>query len=151
MADRDGVAGRGSIVEPLERVGPGRYRTTQPVPLHKPWKSLIRLHKGSALTIMPVYLPGDAAIPAKEVPAPARFTREFVSDGSILQREARGGSLWVKIPAYLVLLAIMGGEIAALTWGIRRLRLRTREDAEPPVTRHGPPVAAAEPRPLVTA
>ena len=99
-----------------------------------------------------MYLPEDAAIPAPEVPAPASFEREFVSDKSILQREAKESSAWLTVPAHLLLALIMFGELAALAWGIRRLRLRRPLDDErdPRTTRDAAPEAEAE-RPLVTA
>jgi hypothetical protein len=69
-----------------------------------------------------VFLPEDKAIPAKEVPAEPHFVRPFVSDSSILQREATGGSLALTIPAYLLLALIFAAEFALLTWGLVRLR-----------------------------
>ena len=67
--------GGGSVVSELERVGPGVYRTTEPVPVHGGWKSMVRVHTGDALVAVPIYLPRDRAIPAPEVPAQASFTR----------------------------------------------------------------------------
>ena len=140
--------GGGLVVNRLEEVSPGVYRTTEPLPLHGEWKSLIRLSDGRSLEAIPVYLPEDPAIPAAEVPAPASFEREFVSDKSILQREAKEGSAWLTVPAHLLLLLIIGGEIAALTWGVRRLRMTRPSDDTPPVA----PESVPEPeRPLVTA
>jgi hypothetical protein len=115
--------GGGLIVNRLHRIGPGVYRTTHDLPVYGKWKSLIRLSDGRGLEAVPIYLPADPAIPAKAVPAPARFTRTFVSDKSILQREAKGGSVFLVLPAYLVLLLIIGGEFFALAWGLRRLRI----------------------------
>ena len=63
--------GDGLVVDRLERVGPGRYRTTEPIPVHGNWKALIRLHNGNSLTAVPIFLPSDEALKAKEVPAEA--------------------------------------------------------------------------------
>jgi hypothetical protein len=138
--------GGGLIVNRLERIGPGLYRTTHALPVYGKWKSLIRMSDGRALQAVPVYLPADPAIPAPAVAAPAHVQRTFVSDKSILQREARGGSLALMLPAYLLLALIIGGEIAALAWGLRRLRL---------IAVGGRPEArferTAPPRPVVTA
>ena len=60
--------GDGLVVDRLRKVGPGHYRTTEPIPVNGNWKSLIRLHHGNSLTAVPVFLPRDQAIPAKEVP-----------------------------------------------------------------------------------
>ena len=67
--------GGGLVVDRLERTGPGRYRTTSRFRCTAKWKALIRLHNGNSLTGVPIFLPRDAAIPAKEVPARARFSR----------------------------------------------------------------------------
>ena len=57
------------MLDRLERVGPGVYQTTKPIPVHGEWKALLRLHRGNSLQAVPIYLPRDTAIPAAEVPA----------------------------------------------------------------------------------
>ena len=113
--------GGGSLVEPLEEIGDGRYRSPGPVPLYAPWKSLIRLHKGSALQIMPIYLPRDQAIPVDEVPAPASFEREFSSEPPILLREQTGGGGAVWLLAYGVVALIALSLLILIAWGLHRL------------------------------
>jgi hypothetical protein len=113
--------GDGLVVSKLERIGPGRYRTEKPVPVHGNWKSLIRLHVGNSLTAVPLFLPEDPAIPAKEVPASARFERPFVSDHEILQREQKGGSGALTALAYGTVVAIALSLLALLAWGLHRL------------------------------
>jgi hypothetical protein len=113
--------GGGLVVDRLERVGPGRYRTTQPIPVHGTWKSLIRLHHGNSLTAVPVYLPEDPAIPAKGVPAEPRFEREFVADHEILQREQKSAAPALALIAYAVVVAIALSLLALLAWGLHRL------------------------------
>jgi hypothetical protein len=108
-------------VNRLEKTGPGTWRTTQPVPVYGKWKAMLRLENGRGVRAVPVYLPEDSAIPAKEVPATAHFTRPFVSDKKILQREAVGGATWLTTPAYLLLLGIAALWLVALGWGLRRL------------------------------
>ena len=61
--------GGGLVVDRLERVREGVYRTNEPMPVHGTWKAEFRLHTGRSLLGVPVYLPEDPAIPAKEVPA----------------------------------------------------------------------------------
>ena len=118
--------GGGSMVEPLEKVGPGQYRTTEPVPLHGSWKSLIRLHTGSELQVMPVFLPEDQAIPAKEVPAPASFERAFVAEPEVLLREQTGGGGLVWGIAYAIVAAIALGLLVLIAWGLHRLAVHAR-------------------------
>ena len=56
---------------PGARPAPGVYRTTKPIPVTATWKAMIRVQNGRAISPPPVRMPGDAAIPAKEVPATA--------------------------------------------------------------------------------
>ena len=105
------------VVDRLQRVGDGVYRTTQPIPVYGKWKAMLRMENGRAVVASPIYLPPDPAIPAKGVPATAHFTRSFVSDKSILQREARGGSVGLQLPAYGLLLAIVAAWLVALGFG----------------------------------
>ena len=81
--------GGGSVVDPLEKVGPGVYRTTEPIPVYGGWKSTLRIQQGDALVSMPLFMPKDEAIPAAEVPAKASFTRAFQPDIEVLQRERK--------------------------------------------------------------
>jgi len=113
--------GGGLQVDRLKKIGPSTWRTTQPVPVYGKWKSMLRMENGRGVRAVPVYLPEDLAIPAKGVPATAHFTRPFVRDKKILQREAVGGSTWLATPAYLVLLAIAAVWLVSLGWGLRRL------------------------------
>jgi hypothetical protein len=119
--------GGGLQVDRLKQIGPSTWRTTQPVPVHGKWKAMLRLENGRGVRAVPVYLPADPAIPAKEVPATARFTRPFVRDKKVLQREAVGGSTWLATPAYLILLAIVAVWLVSLGWGLRRLELTAGE------------------------
>jgi hypothetical protein len=114
--------GGGSVVSELERVGPGVYRTTEPVPVYGGWKAMVRLHTGDSLVGVPIFLPEDRAIPAPEVPAQSRFTRDFVRDLVLLQRERKDdvpGAL--SAIAYLVVAAIAAALIALIAWALLRL------------------------------
>jgi hypothetical protein len=113
---------RGRVINNLEKVGPGHYRSTEPVPVWGTWKTLLRLHDGKTLTAVPIYLAGDPGIGAKEVPAEASFTRPFVAEITILQRERNPETpavLWT-IGCLVVLfctLVMLGG----LSWGAGRI------------------------------
>ena len=114
--------GDGLVVDRLEPAGPGTYRTTEPIPVYGNWKAMVRLHNGSSLTAMPIFLPEDAAIPAPEIAAEQRFEREFVSDHTLLQREQKPGAAgWLTVLAYGVVLAIALSLLALLAWGLHRL------------------------------
>jgi hypothetical protein len=118
--------GGGLVVDPLERVALGTYRTTEPIPADGNWKTMIRLHKGSSLTAVPIYLPLDAAIPAAEVPAKAGFTRPFVDETQILQREKTGGSPALVAIAYATVAGIALSLLVLLVWSLHRLAFPPR-------------------------
>lgn len=113
--------GGGLVVEPLRRIGAGRYRSEDPVPVDGSWKAMVRLHRGDSLTALPIFLPADEAIPAPEVPAHASFTRPFVDETQILQREQTGGSPLLVVAAYSTVVAIALSLLALLAWGLHRL------------------------------
>lgn len=118
-----GVANdRGIFVDRLERVGPGHYRSTQPMPVSGSWKTLLRVHDGRTLAAVPIYLAGDPGIGAAEVPAEASTTRPFVAEITILQRERSPETpevLW--LIGCLVVLGCTLILIAGLTWGAGRI------------------------------
>jgi hypothetical protein len=132
--------GGGLVVDRLHQVGPGRYRTTKPIPVDGNWKAMFRLHVGNSLTALPIYLPRDAAIPVGEVPAPTRFERSFSDEHKLLQREQTGGSPLVVALAYATVAAIALGLLALLAWGLHRLafgpapRRRRQERSDRPTT-----------------
>ncbi|GAA3179994.1 hypothetical protein GCM10010531_37550 [Blastococcus jejuensis] len=116
--------GDGLVVNALERTGEGEYRTTEPVPLHGSWKTLLRVHDGRVLTAFPIYLPADEAIPADEIVAEDGMTREAIPEIEILQRELKssGGGLWAV--ANFVVLGCTLALIAAMSWGVGRYSRR---------------------------
>jgi len=114
--------GGGRVVADLKRIGPGLYRTTEPIPVHGGWKAMVRVHTGRSLVAVPIYLPRDKAIPAAEVPAKASFTRPFVRDVKILQREQKSGVPGaLKLIAYLTVGAITAALLALIAWALLRL------------------------------
>jgi hypothetical protein len=113
--------GGGREVDRLERTGPGTYESTKPVPVHGEWKTLLRLHEGNSLLAVPVYLPEDTAIPAPEVKAEPQFTRTFVDETKLLQRELKDDVPgWIWAAASLLVLAISLSFVFALAWGLAR-------------------------------
>jgi hypothetical protein len=113
--------GGGLVVDPLKQVGPGVYRTTEPIPVYGNWKTMVRFHKGNSLTALPIYLPRDTAIPVGEVPAPAHFTRSFGGEHKLLQREQKGGSPLLVVVAYSTVAAITLSLLVLLAWALHRL------------------------------
>src|SRR5918992_791917 len=114
--------GGGSVVSELERAGPGVYRTTEPVPVYGGWKAMGRLHTGDSLVGVPIFLPEDRAIPAPEVPAESRFTRDFVRDVVLLQREKKDDvPAALSTVAYLLVATIAAAMIGLIAWVLLRL------------------------------
>lgn len=132
--------GGGLVVDRLERVGPGEYRTTEPIPMDGEWKTMIRLHYGRTLSALPIYLPEDPAIPVEGIPVRADFTRDFGPEQQLLQRERKtdvAGWLWAA--AYSVVLAIALAFLVALAWGVHRVsagRPAEREHVDQQRDRH---------------
>jgi hypothetical protein len=135
------------VVDPLKKVGPGTYRTPDPVPVYGDWKTLIRLQVGKSLTAIPVYLPDDPAIPAKEVPALPRFTRTFIADHKILQREQKSAAAALWAIAYAVVIAITIALLILLAWAVHRVAITgdgaTPEPAPRPAAGPGKAMPAA--------
>ncbi|GLC09746.1 hypothetical protein Mkiyose1384_43450 [Mycobacterium kiyosense] len=132
---------RGLVIDRLERVGPGHYRSTQPIPVWGKWKTLLRAQDGYTMTAVPIWEPADDAIPAAEVPALANSTRPFVQEITILQRERdQNAPVWLFNVGSIVVLIFTLMVIAGITWGAGRInggtsRPRRTEDAETPLPR----------------
>ena len=127
--------GGGLVVDRLTRVREGVYRTNEPIPVYGDWKAEFRLHQGRSLTGVPVYLPEDPAIPAKEIPARPSFERPFVRDKDILQREAKAGTGGLPFVGYGIVLAIALSIIGLNAWALVRLATVTETPPTPSVRR----------------
>jgi hypothetical protein len=139
-----GWQGGGSVVDDLDEIGDGVYRTTQPIPVYGNWKVTLRLHKDDVVASIPFFMPADSAIPVKEIPAKPQFTRPFVLDSENLLREQKDDVPgWLRTAAYLVVLLIAIGLLTALGWGLARFASRAgRDDDTAP-----PEPERAEPKP----
>ncbi|MCA2245108.1 hypothetical protein JF781_22405 [Mycobacterium sp. WUMAC-067] len=113
---------RGLQIDELEKVGPGHYRSTRPLPVWGTWKTLLRVQDGYTMTAVPIYEPADEAIPAPEVPALSAMNRPFVQEITILQRERdQNAPVWLFTAGSIVVLFMTLMVIAGLTWGAGRL------------------------------
>lgn len=121
--------GRGLVVDQLHRVGPGHYVSTKPVPADGSWKTVLRVQDGRMQTALPVYLPDDPGIDAKEEPALNEFTRPFVREITVLQRERSSDyPSWLFTAASLIVLVCSLVIVSALSWGAARIVLAYRAD-----------------------
>jgi hypothetical protein len=135
----------GMKVDRLQRIGEGVYRFRTPAPVYGDWKTVLRVQNGRTIMGVPIYMPADAAIPgAKEVPASATFTRTFVADHDLLQRERKddvAGWLWTT--ACLIVLVLSLIFMASLAWGVARV---ARADGGTPSDPTSAPERTAEDR-----
>jgi hypothetical protein len=145
--------GGGLHVERLKRVSQGVYRTTAPVPVYGDWKTTLRVQRDREVIAIPIFMPRDTAIPAPEIPAKPRFTRTFIDDKKLLQREKKDdvpGWLWgganvavlALYVAFLTALAIGVGRVARSDPRRRGPDGRTKAGAKPPLTTPRTPVSA---------
>ena len=119
---------RGLAIDRLERVGPGHYRSTRPVPIWGQWKTLLRIQDGTTMAGVPIYLPADPGINAEAVPAELTSTRPLVPEITILQRERNlDHPTWLFAAGGVVVLICTLILIAGLTWGGGRIN-RTEEE-----------------------
>jgi hypothetical protein len=124
----------GLTVDRLQRLGEGVYRFRRPAPAYGDWKTVLRVQRGRTIMAAPIYMPRDAAIPAPEVPATAHFTRTFVPDRMLLQRERKDNvPAWLWTAACLVVLVLGLIFLASLAWGVARVaRTGGSEPPAPP-------------------
>jgi hypothetical protein len=120
--------GGGLVRSDLREVGPGSYRTDEPIPVSGSWKSLVRLHQPlHTLVAVPIYLPADAAIPAPAY-APQDGPRHFVSEHSILQREQKQDvPLWLWSFGYLSVAVVF----VVLFWVVAAAYTRAGRPSDP--------------------
>lgn len=141
--------GEERIVDRLEALGDGVYRSTEPIPLHGTWKSGLRLQSGRARGAVPIRLPSDSGIgPATgtlptsftdagtaeavlkggqgaaagaELRAPAGFERVFLNDSLIVLREQNGQvETWIWALAIGVIAGFYVLFLTAISVGVAR-------------------------------
>ena len=107
------AGGDDRVVDRLDKVGDGVYRSTEPIPLYGDWKAGLRLNNGRERGAVAMRLPVDTGLPGAqqrlpaelsreqfaeamkssagaELPAPASFSRPFGDDNLIVLRETKG-------------------------------------------------------------
>ncbi len=116
------------VITSLEQHGPGRYRAERPVPVGGDWKSMVRLARKDVMVAVPVYMPADPVIGAKEIPVVPVRDSSFRRDTELLMREAHEGAAWPAVVAYGAILVVALGWIGTLTFAFVRVgRMSPRE------------------------
>jgi hypothetical protein len=118
----------GVVTDILRRTGDDTWETTKPIPVGGNWKTLLRVQDGRTLAAVPIFLPADDALGAKEVPAEASFTRDFVPEIEILQRERNDDHpVWWWAAANLVVLMCSLAIIVGISVAVSRVARRIEE------------------------
>jgi hypothetical protein len=109
--------GDGFRVADMKPTGtPGEYVSDGVVPVTGRWKTLLRLHTGSSMVAIPIWLPADAEIGAEQIPAVDRDA-PFLTEQRFLLRETHAGPAWFSIGIYVILAGIaamwLGGFVLA--------------------------------------
>ena len=105
-------------MEPTGR--PGEFRSDGTVPVGGQWKTLLRLHRGSEMMAVPLFLPADPGIDKPEIPAEDR-TMDFRSEREYLLRETHSGNGWLSPAIHLTLLGVCAMWALAFTSTVRYL------------------------------
>jgi hypothetical protein len=124
LAWQGGLANdRGLMIDRLRQTGPGHYESTQPIPVWGSWKTLLRVHDGTTLTAVPIFLPADPGIGIAKPYAARSFTSpHFVPEITILQRERSSDHpAWLWTTGCLVVLVCTLLLIAGMAWGAGRI------------------------------
>ena len=136
---------RGLVIDRLQKVGPGHYVSTEPIPVWGDWKTLLRVHDDRTLAAVPIWAPADDAIPVPEIPVLTNGTRPFAFEVSILQRERDPNvPAWLFTAGGIVVLFFTLSVITALTWGAGRINNSESAPNQPgeEAVEHSPPRAA---------
>ena len=109
------------LLAEMEEVGPGTYRSEEPVIITGKGKTLVRLHRNDEMMAIPVRLPADPEIGKPEIPAVDRRT-EFVSEQRFLMREAHGGGAWLAVLIDTLLVLVVSAWVTAFVLASQRVR-----------------------------
>ena len=121
--------GGGTRQADLHRVGPGHYRTDEPIPVTGSWKSMVSLLRGDQVMAAPIYLPADPEIGAPEIPAVPSRDVAFVRNTTLLLREQHPGPAWPAVLAYSGLAVLVAVFVALIAYTV--VRISGRDDAGP--------------------
>jgi hypothetical protein len=120
--------GAGVVTDRLRRTGANTFESTKPVPVGGNWKTLLRVQDGRTLAAVPIFLPADGPLDAEEVPADASFTRDFVPEIDILQRErTEDHPAWIWTAANMIVLLCSLGMILGICIAVSRVSRSIKE------------------------
>jgi hypothetical protein len=109
--------GGASAQTPLVEVGPGHYRSRQPVPTGGTWKTLVWMARGPVMMATAVSFPVDLQYGQAPVTPKAVQTVQFAASSTWLMRESHGGAVWPAVLAYTGLFGITAVWLGLLALG----------------------------------
>jgi hypothetical protein len=119
---------KGVVTHRMTRTGENTWESTQPVPVGGNWKTLLRVQDGRMLAGVPIFMPEDTPLNVKEVPAEPKFTRDFVPEIEILQRERDFDSpAWMWGVANLIVLLCSLAILAGISVAVARVSRRIED------------------------
>ena len=121
--------GDGLVLADMREESPGRWVGESPVPVTGRWKTLVRLHRGSDMMAVPIWLPADPEIGADEIPAVDR-TAPFVNEQRYLLRELKDGPATYERIVYAILALVAALWATSFTLAAKHIR-----DRRPPSAR----------------
>ncbi len=87
---------------------------------------MIRLHEGSSLTALPIFLPDDPAIPVGEIPASPQLHAHLRRRAPAPAAREDRRSPAVVVIAYATVIGITLSLLALLAWSLHRLAFPPR-------------------------
>ncbi|MGI9033712.1 MAG: hypothetical protein ACR2HY_08545 [Acidimicrobiales bacterium] len=113
--------GGGTVHADLQKVAPGHYRTSTPVPITGSWKSMVTLERSDQVMAAPIYLPADPGIGAPAIPALASRDVTFVRNTTLLLREIHSGPALPAVMAYSGLAILIAVWVGLLAYSATRI------------------------------
>ncbi len=137
--------GGGVVSNVMEKIGPGTYRTTKPIPLGGNWKTLTRMQLGRRMLAVPVELPADPAIPVPAHVNPGTETQRMENELMQLQRERKDDvPAWLWTPAIIFVLGGIALFAVGLGVGVARIGLRVTPDDDPDASTGPTPTGSSD-------
>lgn len=113
--------GGGLVLADMKEIRPGVWRSEQPVPVEAPWKTILRLHRGTDMMAIPLFLPADEEIDGpqgQEFPAVGKVAA-FEKESRYLLREQQGGSAFYAWGVPGLAVSAFAVVLASFVWAAR--------------------------------
>jgi hypothetical protein len=133
----------GLVVSEMVEEEPGRYVSEHAHSVDGLAKTVLRLHRGSEMMAVPVYLPPDPEIDEREIPAVDRHGVVFTGEQDYLMREAEDGERLFAYVIYGLLALAMATWVGTFCLASARVQRRHQRDR-----RSAPTASRSSSRPI---